>query len=77
MGQSGKPIKATHSSPPGLSMATRKWGSNYFKGSGSGVTQHPEGPDCVVDREVSQLTQHPEGPDCVVDREVAKLTQHP
>ena len=37
MGQRGKPIIATHSSPPGLSMARRKWGSNYFKGSGSGV----------------------------------------
>ena len=33
MGQSGKPLIATHSSLPGLSMATRKWGSNYFKGS--------------------------------------------
>ena len=37
MGQSGKPIISTHSSLPGLSMATRKWGSNYFKGSRSGV----------------------------------------
>ena len=36
-GWRAKLIIATHSSPPGLSMATRKWGSNYFKGSGSGV----------------------------------------